>query len=135
MNPLNKWKIGLYLSVIFLAGAVTGSFITIAVGRHMMFGPQGQKRAAARWLGELDSKLSLTPEQAQKISPIINEAMTTFRTTFTDQMLTSLSNCNARIAGELTAEQRVKFEEVKRQQQEFIRKGFQGGTESPQKKP
>ena len=61
---------------------------------------------AARWRGELKAKLSLTPEQVQKTSPIINDAKTTFRATFAGHILATLSKCNPRIVVELTRSRR-----------------------------
>jgi hypothetical protein len=135
MKALSKSKISLYLAGLFLAGAVTGAFASFAIGRHMMMKAMSQEKMAAHWRGELQSKLSLSPEQVQAITPILDEAITGFKTVFAEQMLASLSNANARIAVQLTAEQKTKFAELEKQQQEFIRKRFQEGTENPQEKP
>jgi len=135
MNHLNKWKISLYLAGLFLAGVVTGAFTAFAVGRHMMLAAMNQEKMAARWRGDLEAKLSLTPEQVQKITPIINDAMATLRTTLADQILATVSNSNARIAAELAPEQQAKFAAIEKQQQEFIRKRLGSETANPQKKP
>jgi Spy/CpxP family protein refolding chaperone len=135
MKHMSKWKISLYLAALFLTGAVTGAFVALMVARHMMFAAMRQEAMAAHWRGDLEVKLRLTPEQMQKISPIINDAMTTLRTAFADQILATLSNCNARIAVELTPEQKAKFAGIEAQQQEFVRKRFRDETGNSQKKP
>ena len=65
MNPMRKIKIGLYLAAIFVAGFVTGAIVTFQVAKHMM---PGQEQVAAHWCKYLQSKLSLTPAQVEKIT-------------------------------------------------------------------
>jgi hypothetical protein len=132
MNPMSRIKIGLYLAAIFAAGFVTGVFVTFQVGRHIM---PGQAEMAARWCKELQSKMSLTPAQVEKIRPIINDEMGEFKSRLSADMLLNLSNCNVRIAGELRPEQKTKFEEIQKKQEDMIRALFGGGTNDAQKKP
>jgi Spy/CpxP family protein refolding chaperone len=127
-----KWKISLYLAAIFVAGVVTGMFISYQLVRHMM---PTQERMVGHWCGELQSKLNLTPEQMQKIRPIVNDAVTDFRNDLSREMLLSLANCNARVVLELTPEQKAKFEQIQKEQEEFIRMKIGGETSSPPKKP
>jgi Spy/CpxP family protein refolding chaperone len=127
-----KLKISLYLAAIFAAGVVTGLFISYQVVRHMM---PNREKMADHWCGELRSKLNLTPEQMQKIRPVVNDALTDFKNNLSCQMLFSLSNCNARVVMELTPEQKAKFEQIQREQQEFIRTKIGGETSSPTKRP
>lgn len=128
---MSKLKISLYLSALFLAGVVTGTFLTHQVGKRIMMKMMQPSAMAERWRHDLEGKLGLTAEQSAKIKPIIADGMDTFRASFHDQMQLSLSNCNARIAVELTPEQRVKLAEVEKEQQEFIRSRFKGGTAAP----
>jgi Spy/CpxP family protein refolding chaperone len=114
MNRMRKWKISIYLSALFLAGTVTGAFLTVKVGRHFM----SPARMTERWRGDLQLKLKLSPEQMQQIAPLLDE----FRVVMGAHMLESMSNCNARIAAVLTPEQKVKFAEIEREQQEFARR-------------
>ena len=126
MNHIKKWKISLYLAAIFFAGVVTGLFVSFQVVRHMMPRPD---KMAARWCGELQSKLNLTPEQVRKIRPIIDDAMKQFGAGMTREVLLNLSNCNARIVLEITPEQKAKFETIEKEQHEFLRAKF--GAEPP----
>jgi hypothetical protein len=123
---MSKWKISLYLVALFLAGVVTGGVLTHQIGRRMMMKAMRQDAMAEHWRRDLEKKLNLTPEQSQKIAPIIAAGMNTFRDVLHDQMQAGLSNCNARIAVELTAEQKVTFAGIEKEQQEFIRARFKG---------
>jgi Spy/CpxP family protein refolding chaperone len=124
MNRLSKLKITLYLAAIFLAGAVTGGIVLMTVGRYMMFSPPGREQMAARWCGELQSELSLTPEQMQKIKPIVNETLDQVKANLMQQLSTTVSNCNTRIANELTPEQKVKFKRMIDEREEMMRRKF-----------
>jgi hypothetical protein len=130
---MNKWKIGLYLSALFLAGVVTGAILTAQIGRRMMMRVMQPEAMAGRWQHDLETKLNLSAGQSQKIAPIIRDGMKDFGATMRDQTGLALSNCNARIALELTPEQKVKFAEIEKEQQAFIRSRF--NNEAPPKSP
>ncbi len=125
MSKPSKWRIGLYLTGLFLAGAVTGAVLTAFAGRELFLRAMSQDAMARHWRRELEKRLSLTPEQSARIAPVINEALDALRVTVGDQMQTTLSNCNARIAVELTPEQRTRFAAIEREQTEFVRSRFQ----------
>ena len=133
MNRMSKWKIGFYLTALFLAGAVTGAVLTQQIGRRMFMKAMQPDMMAERWLRDLETRLDLTPEQSQKIAPIIADGIGTFRSVLLDQMESALSNCNARIAIQLTPEQRTKFVEIEKEQQEFIRSRFENSDASGSK--
>jgi Spy/CpxP family protein refolding chaperone len=124
---MSKWKISLYLLALFLAGMVTGAILTAQIGRRMMMRVMQPEAMAGHWQHDLETRLNLTPTQSQKIGPIIVDGMKNFGATLHDQMGLSLSNCNARIALELTPEQKIKFAEIEKEQQAFIRSRFNGG--------
>ena len=52
--------------------------------------------------------------------------MKNFGSTLRDQTGLALSNCNARIELELTPEQKIKFAEIEKEQQAFVRSRFNG---------
>ena len=113
-----KLKISLYLAAIFVAGVFTGIFISIQVARHMM---PSREKMVDRWCGELESRLNLTPEQTAKIRPIVDRTMTDFIGSLSREMRSDLSNCYARIALELTPDQKTKLEQMQREKEDFIR--------------
>jgi Spy/CpxP family protein refolding chaperone len=127
-----KLKISLYLAAIFVAGIVAGMFISYQMARRMM---PSREKMANHWCGELESKLNLTPEQLQKIRPIVDDALTDFKKNLSREMLLSLSNCNSRVALELTPEQKNRFEQTQKEQREFIRTRIGGETSGPAEKP
>ncbi|HEY5043142.1 MAG TPA: hypothetical protein VIK53_14205, partial [Verrucomicrobiae bacterium] len=90
----------------------------------MMMKVMQPQAMAGRWQHDLETRLSLSAAQTQKIGPIIMDGMKTFGLTLHDQMGLALSNCNARIALELTPEQKIKFAEIEKEQQGFIRSRF-----------
>jgi Spy/CpxP family protein refolding chaperone len=120
-----KLKISLYIAAIFVAGIITGMFASYQIAKRMM---PSREKMANHWCGELESKLTLTPEQLQKIRPIIDDALTDFKNNLTHELLASLSNCNARVAMELTPEQKEKLEQFQKEQVEFIRSRFDGDS-------
>jgi Spy/CpxP family protein refolding chaperone len=74
MNAIGRWKIVLTLIAIFVAGAVTGGFLTIRAMKYEMPRriqvPPGTPFSVDRWLAHLH----LTPDQDQKLRPIIEQA-------------------------------------------------------------
>ncbi|HEX7469801.1 MAG TPA: hypothetical protein VF437_03570 [Verrucomicrobiae bacterium] len=125
---MSKWKISLYLLALFLAGVVTGAILTHQIGKRIMMKVMQPEAMAERWRHDLKTRLNLSAEQSQKIAPIIMDGMKTFGLVLREQTGLALSNCNARIALELTPEQRIKFAEIEKEQQEFIRSRFNNGT-------
>ena len=130
---MSKWKISIYLIALFLTGVVTGAVLTHQIGRRIMMKAMRQDAMAEHWRRDLEKKLSLTPEQSQKIAPIIADGMSAFRSVLHDQMLEALSNCNARIAVELTPEQRTKFADIEQEQQKFIQTRLKSENPSKEK--
>ena len=53
----------------------------------------------------------------------------------TREVLLNLSNCNARIAVEITQAQKAKFEQIEKEQHEFIRTKFGGELPGFPKEP
>jgi Spy/CpxP family protein refolding chaperone len=113
---MSKLRISLYLTALFLAGVVTGSFLTVAIGRQMM----SAEKMVSRWRKELETKLQLTTEQVQKIDPILRDSMASFGAQLADQMLISMSNSSARIRLVLTPDQQAKFNEIEAKQVQFV---------------
>jgi hypothetical protein len=115
MKP--KFKIGLYIAAIFMAGVITGIFISYQVARHMM---PGRANMSERWCNELQSKLNLTPPQVEKIRPFTIHVVDDFRDRLCHEMLVSLTNNYVQIATELTPDQKVKLEQLQHEQTHFI---------------
>jgi hypothetical protein len=121
---MSKWKISLYLAVLFLAGVVTGGILTAQAGKRMMLKAMKPQAMADHWRHDLEGRLNLTAEQSQKIEPMLMDGMSNFGMALCDQAELQLSNCNARIVVELTPQQKIKFTEIDKEQQQFIRSRF-----------
>ena len=125
-----KLKITFYLAAIFVTGVVTGMFISKLIVAHMM---PSREKMVNHWCDDLRSKLDLTPEQLQKIRPIVEKDMADFKDDLCHQMVANLSNCNAQIAAELTPAQKAKLEQLQKEQEAFIRSRFGGETTASMK--
>lgn len=115
MNQVARWKIGVSLAAIFLAGAMTGGLLTISV----------VKREAARtgkpalWvettLRRWNWRLHLSAEQEKKLRPVLQETAQELRwlhATDLQQTETLLGRVHGRIDQELDAKQRVIFQKM-----------------------
>jgi Spy/CpxP family protein refolding chaperone len=131
MNAMRKIKIGLYLTAIFAAGFVTGAIVSMHVARHML----GQDEMVAHWCHELQSKLSLTPAQVEKIRPILNDTVSELKGQVYADIMGDLSNCNVRVEAELTPEQKLKYEEEAKKREGMLRSLFGSETNGVQTKP
>src|SRR5438034_10455051 len=74
MNAVDRWKVVLTLIAIFVAGGVTGGFLTIRAMKYEMprrsETPPGTAFAIDRWR----ARLHLTPDQDEKLRPIMQQA-------------------------------------------------------------
>ena len=70
---MSKWKSWLFLAVIFVAGIVTGSALTLWLAPRFMHHP-GPSQLKQVWLAHLTRQLNLTPDQQAKIDSILTEA-------------------------------------------------------------
>jgi Spy/CpxP family protein refolding chaperone len=134
MNRLSKWKLGLYVLVIFLAGGGTGALITWQVRRRTPVAPLPPAEIGARLRARFQSRLDLTPEQVQKIDPLIDQAMgrvEAIRSETANHVFANASNLHAQVLLVLTPEQKMKFEELERERQTFLRRKFGPATNAP----
>lgn len=120
------WKVVLAFIGIFAAGAIAGGLVTLRMlnnfgpprfGSPEQFGPQLMKR--------FTSKLELTAEQQGKIRPLITQAGEELhqmrRTTWTNSQAV-VERVEGEINSLLTPEQKVKFEEIRAEQKERIKR-------------
>lgn len=109
------WKIVLVLAGMFAAGLVTGGFVAARLIKHVV----QQHALPEQWgparLKLLAKRLELTPEQQERLHPIIRrdvEDLARIRNhAFSDTKLI-LERMEHDIAAELTPEQRVKFDQI-----------------------
>lgn len=115
MNRALQWKLVAGFVLVFLAGTVTGVFMGVAHARHPFF--RSPHRAFLKdGMGErLRVQLKLTPEQVEKISPIIDKTtgeLETIRTETARRVHETMAQAHREMAVNLTDEQRAKLQEI-----------------------
>ncbi|MFZ5493923.1 MAG: hypothetical protein ACOZE5_01115 [Verrucomicrobiota bacterium] len=144
------WKLVLLLAGIFLAGGVTGAFLTVQLGRNWI----KQRAAPEQWaplhLRQLARRLELRPEQMEQLRPIIRrnmEELGRLRTECVKETRVVVERMEREIAARLSPEQRAKFDQYNREKRERLQKmmqkrpggprpeGERGGGPRPQDEP
>ena len=134
MTSLGKWKLGVYVLAIFLAGAGSGALIAWQVCRRMPVAPVPPAEIGARLRARFQSQLALTPDQAQKIDPMIDQAMRrveAIRKETASHVFANVSNLHEQVLTVLTPEQKAKFEELERERRDYLRQKFGPATNTP----
>jgi Spy/CpxP family protein refolding chaperone len=134
MTSPGKWKLGVYVLAIFLAGAGSGALIGWQVCRRTPVAPVPPAEIGARLRARFQSQLALTPEQAQKIEPMIDQAMRrveAIRKETASQVFANVSDLHKQMLTVLTPGQKVKFEELERERRDYLRQKFGPATNSP----
>jgi len=127
-SPINSWKAWLLVAVIFLAGAAAGAFgMRLYMARHL---PEllshTRQRLEEFFLDNIDREVGLTEQQRQAILPILREAVgkgEKIRQSVHGQLDSVMQDADARIAAQLTPEQRVKFLEFRARMERLRRQG------------
>jgi Spy/CpxP family protein refolding chaperone len=134
MNSLGKRKLGVYVLAIFLAGGGSGALIGWQVCRRTPVTPLPPAEIGARLRARFQSRLELTPDQAQKIDPMIDQAMhrvEAIRKETASQVFANVTTLHEQVLTVLTPEQMVKFEVLERERRERLLQKFGPATNSP----
>ncbi|MHC4546702.1 MAG: hypothetical protein ACYTDW_21580 [Planctomycetota bacterium] len=110
MRRLHRWRMAFFGLVILLAGFIIGAAsITILAPNRLTRPPQPAEKATRMMIGRLRRELGLSPEQDEKIGPILQkhlqkleEIRTNARTEITEQ----LQQMDEGISAVLTEEQK-----------------------------
>ena len=119
------WKLILLLLGIFIAGGVTGAFVTLRVGREMMARHPKPDQWAPQQLKRLVDRLDLKPDQVEVLRPIIHrnmEEIGRLRNYSIQETRTIYERMEREISEQLTPEQRIKFEQLNQEMHERARK-------------
>ncbi len=115
MNRTLQWKLLAGFLLVFLAGGITGAFIGAAHAHRQFFQSPHRVFLKDRMGERLRVQLKLTPEQVEKISPIIDKAtaeLETIRTETAHRVHETMAQAHRDMAGNLTDEQRAKLQEI-----------------------
>lgn len=118
MRLFRHWKIVLGLGAIFGAGVITGVVTSVATIVHVVTKPEPIKQWVEARLKELDNRLKLTPEQREKIRPIVERASARFRQIGSmafDEIIVTAKETHEELARELSPEQRSEFNKYRQE--------------------
>ena len=125
------WKMVLLLTGIFVAGGVTGAFVTLKVVREKFAQRPMPEQWAPMHLKRLAERLDLKPEQMEQLRPIIRRNMdelNRLRTYAMGETKAVLERMEREVGDKLTPEQRAKFEKLN---QEFRERAKRFGGDRP----
>jgi Spy/CpxP family protein refolding chaperone len=133
MSLLRHWKVILSMTAIFAVGVVTGALLIIKIGRQMNYrnSPEGWAPLA---FSDYRARLKLTPEQTQKIKPILDQAgqdIRAARGSSTQEFVQIIRRANDDITPLLSPEQQKTFDEMKNQ----ARERWKARMQPPRPKP
>ena len=139
----SKQKIGSYLCLIFLAGGVAGGSIAWTASTKQKQKPAHSKhfpdtkRMCDFMRQRLEERVGLTPEQVQKIEPLIEQSARDIRAIH-DKTLQDVEDVirrtHSEIAATLTPEQQARLVEFENERREFWRKHFKKKEHKDQEK-
>jgi uncharacterized membrane protein len=119
---MNKpWVIIIVLLGIFVAGGVTGGFFTARVCKNKLLNRPVPEEWAPRTLKRLIERLELTPAQQDQIRPIVRRHMEELNRVRNQSMSDTqyvVEGMQSEISEQLTAEQRIKYEQLNRELRE-----------------
>lgn len=116
-----RWKVILVLFGIFVAGGVTGGFITLRVMHERFSRHPVPEEWAPRHLRRLANRLELTPEQQEQIRPIVRrhmELLNRVRSLAIKESQLEIESMQREVAEKLTPAQRARFEQMNRELRE-----------------
>ena len=122
MNSALKWKLAFAFLLVFLAGATTGFFGTFHLRRHHL-GPPHSGDVDERMREHLRRALDLTPEQAAKISPIVDATtakLEAIRIETAERVRAVMEESKRAIAPELSPEQQKKLEKLEAEHRKLM---------------
>jgi Spy/CpxP family protein refolding chaperone len=131
MNNSLKWKLAVAFLLVFAAGATTGGLFSALHMKHHFLGPPHSGEVGWRMREHLRRALDLTPEQAAKISPIVDATsakLEAIRIETAQRVRTVMEESEKQIAPELSPEQQKKLQAMK---QEHHRALMHHGFEPP----
>lgn len=138
MSGLRHWKVILALMALFGLGAATGTVVTLKFVKRAIEGRTNPERMSSSLLQEYQRRLRLTPEQVEKIRPILQRTgreMWELRSEMAGRTFQVIRASHEEIAAELTPEQREEFARVNKEMRERYRQQGPPGPLGPKGMP
>jgi Spy/CpxP family protein refolding chaperone len=140
MNGALKWKLVAGFFLVFIAGGIAGAALGGWYTRHLISEIHRPSRMGDRMKERFRTELRLTPEQAAKMSPIIDKTTSQLRQMRRDTrrlVHEIIMEAHNEISVTLTDEQRQKLRQIEeRQRQGRHRHGsHESASESPSETP
>ncbi|MHC4436392.1 MAG: hypothetical protein ACYS3S_03450, partial [Planctomycetota bacterium] len=114
INKAHMWRMAFFSLIILIAGiAIGGSSMLIFAPKKLTKPPRAPEFASGRMVGQLHRELRLTPEQTEKIKPILKEHMqilNDIRIDAQDQIGEALEQMNKQVSSILTDRQKRMWE-------------------------
>lgn len=118
-----KWRIAILLVIVFLAGVATGFFGGARHARHLFIGRHGA-HFGARMQEHLKRELHLTPEQSEKIAPILermSSQLAEIRRETSQRVGDTMRESHRAMVPFLTPEQQAKLDKMKERHRRVLR--------------
>jgi Spy/CpxP family protein refolding chaperone len=139
MNRVLQWKLIGGFILVFIAGGITGAFLGGLHTRHLFFEFHHPELIGTRLKEELRKDLNLTPEQVDKISPIIDKTAAQLKKIREDtgrRVHEIMMEAHREMAANLTDEQRLKLQRIAdRHRHHFHTHGPRETTPEPSPSP
>ena len=116
MNSALKWKLAFAFLLVFVAGVTTGGLVSALHVRHRFLGPPHSGAVGDRMREHLQRALDLTPEQATKISPIVDVTsakLEAIRVETAQRVRNAMEESERQISPQLTPDQQKKLQQLK----------------------
>jgi hypothetical protein len=132
MNARSNASIAFYLFLVFVSGILTGAFgfrlYTVNAVRATSVAPDSPQDRRQRFVGTLRERLSLSPDQVQKLNAILDQGRARFKAIhhrIDPEMAALRSEQDGRIKAILDAHQSAEFDRWKSEREKNANNGPQ----------
>jgi Spy/CpxP family protein refolding chaperone len=116
MTSSLKWMLAFAFLLVFVAGVTTGGLLSSLHMRRHFLGPPHSGEVGDRMREHLRRALDLTPEQAEKIAPIVDATsakLEAIRVETAQRVRSAMEESERQISPQLTPEQQTKLQKLK----------------------
>jgi Spy/CpxP family protein refolding chaperone len=138
MNEALKWKLVAGFLLVFVAGGIAGAAFGGLYVRHLLFEFHHPKFTGTKIKERLRTQLNLTPEQLNKISPIIDkeaEQLQQVRRDTRHRVREIVAEAHREIGANLSDEQRQKLQQIEERHRRWRHRHHHRGFAPPEPSP